>query len=47
VPIKIQVVDANGVNYSSASLPVQAMSVVLVSRIHQGPLKMQETQTLI
>ena len=36
VPIKIQVVDANGVNYSSASLPVQAMSVVLVSANSSG-----------
>ena len=31
VPIKIQIVDANAVNQSSALLVVQAMSVVLVS----------------
>jgi hypothetical protein len=36
VPIKIQIVDANGVNYSSASLLAQAMSVVLVSANASG-----------
>jgi hypothetical protein len=36
VPIKIQIVDANGVNYSSASLVVQAMSVLMVSENASG-----------
>jgi len=36
IPIKIQIVDANGVNHSSASLLPQAVSVVLVSSNSAG-----------
>ncbi len=36
VPIKIQIVDANGVNYSSASSLVQAISVTLISANSAG-----------